>query len=430
VTNRLTLGGRAEASRDLVSLGPSLNLRLGLGEIETAGAVSGGRDGYGTAVLAGYTFAAQPVNAGASVMAASDAYTVVNARPAEQRSALEASVYGSVAIRSGVSLTAQHSQSSLHGGLSRYRTSLLSTVHGSRSVQLTASVARTGDENGRGYEAYAGLSLQLGRTSTTTSVAANRIGASVAVDAQSPLPVGIGYGYQARVESGTPGSASGTVQYQGEYGRYEVRHDVVGENRRSSASAAGSIVAIGGSLFASRPVSQSFALVRVPGVEGVRGFASNQEVGRTNASGDLLVPDLQPYYGNLLNISDSDIPLDYSVGHVRLTLALPFRGGALAVFPVQLIRRVTGTMRIGDGATERVPEYGEIRVTPAGAPAPIVSPLGGAGEFYFENLPDGQLDAVVQDSQGTCAFVLEVPDADEPLVHLGEIRCATQEPPR
>ena len=51
--------------------------------------------------------------------------------------------------------------------------------------------------------------------------------------------------------------------------------------------ASGSIVGIGGRLFATRPVDQSFALVRVPGVPDVRAYLSNQEIGRTNGHGDL-----------------------------------------------------------------------------------------------------------------------------------------------
>ena len=38
----------------------------------------------------------------------------------------------------------------------------------------------------------------------------------------------------------------------------------------------------------------SYALVRVPGVGDVRAFASNQEIGKTNRGGNLLLPDLPP----------------------------------------------------------------------------------------------------------------------------------------
>jgi outer membrane usher protein FimD/PapC len=76
-------------------------------------------------------------------------------------------------------------------------------------------------------------------------------------------------------------------------------------------------------------VRNSFALVRVPGVDGVRAYASHQEIGRTNRRGNLLIPDLLPYYGNELNIADTDIPIDYTVPDVRITLAPPYRGGAV-----------------------------------------------------------------------------------------------------
>jgi len=213
------------------------------------------------------------------------------------------------------------------------------------------------------------------------------------------------------------------MRYQGRFGRYELRHDVFGGRGTTSASVAGSVVAIGGDLYASRPVQQSFALLRVPGVAGVRGFASNQEIGRTNKAGNLLVPDLQPYYGNLLNISDTDVPLDYSIGGVRKTIAPPYRGGALVVFPVQPLRRVTGSIRIGAAPAERVPRDGELSVTPEGADAPVTSPVGADGAFYFENLPAGRHPATVRDSAGLCAFVLEVPVSTDPLTDVGTVRC-------
>ena len=68
-------------------------------------------------------------------------------------------------------------------------------------------------------------------------------------------------------------------------------------------------MAIGGGLHATRPVQESFALVRVPGMKGVRAYLSHQEVGRTNRNGDVLVPNLLPYYGNRLDIADEDVPL-------------------------------------------------------------------------------------------------------------------------
>jgi outer membrane usher protein len=423
VSDTLTLGGRAEAASGLFSLGPSASLRLPVGDVEGAGGFSAGHEGRGAAGLAAYTYSGRTIGAGASILAAHAAYATVNAPPRDDRPALEVSAFGGVTIGARTSLTAQHTRGRLHGGTSRARSSLLTSLRLTRRLQLTASAAYVRGTTGSGPEAFVGLSAIVGRTTTMVSAARDRAGTSAGVETQQPLPVGVGYGYYARAETGTPGSAAGAFRYQGRFGRYELRRDVFGGQGTTSASVAGSVVAIGGDVYASRPVQQSFALVRVPGVAGVRGFASNQEVGRTNKSGNLLVPDLQPYYGNLLNISDTDIPLDYSIGGVRKTIAPPYRGGALVVFPVQPIRRVTGSIQIGVAPAGRVPRDGELSVTPAGADAPVTSPVGADGAFYFENLPPGRHPAVVRDSSGSCAFVIEVPASIDPLTDLGTVRC-------
>ena len=162
-------------------------------------------------------------------------------------------------------------------------------------------------------------------------------------------------------------------------------------------SAAGAIVGIGGGVYASRPVQDSFALVRIPGVEGVRAFASHQEVGKTGKKGDLLVPDLQAYYANILDVADGDIPLQYAVPDVGQTLALPYRGGAVAVFGVQKVQRVVGSITVAQDGEDRVPAYGEITVTTKGRE--FSSPVGSSGRFYFEDLAAGTHTAVVRDKR-------------------------------
>ena len=55
-----------------------------------------------------------------------------------------------------------------------------------------------------------------------------------------------------------------------------------------------------------------------------------------------------------------------------------------------------------------------------------MSPVGGTGDFYFENLPPGSHRATIVDSDGECTFTLKVPDANEPLIDLGTVRCLPQ----
>ena len=68
---------------------------------------------------------------------------------------------------------------------------------------------------------------------------------------------------------------------------YDFGYDALGGRSTATVDVAGGIVAIGGSLVATRPVQdRGFALVRVPGVGGVRAYLSNQLVGRTDRRGN------------------------------------------------------------------------------------------------------------------------------------------------
>jgi outer membrane usher protein len=421
VTNSFTAGGRMEMHPGrLFNGGPSVNLRLPFGEIETAGSMSRRLEQWGTAAHASFTYTGHPVSAGGSMMFASPRYATLTANPANEDPRRQGSVFASVALARAVSVSLQHTQSRFYRGLSRDRSAALTSVHLSRNAEFIASVAYARDERGARKEVYAGVTMLFGRSSASVAHLRDARGNRVAVEAQQPLPVGVGYGYQFRAEGGANANVNGVARYQGPHGRYELRQETVANESTTTVSAMGAIVGIGGGVFATRPVEESFALVRVPGVEGVRAFASHQEIGKTGRRGDLLVPDLQPYYGNVLNIADGDIPLKYAVPEVGMTLAPPYRGGAVAVFDVQKVQRIVGKILSSD---DRPMAYGEMTLTDAKGRA-FGSPMGIDGAFYFENLSAGSYAAVVETRSGRCTLTVEIPASDDTVVHLGTMRCA------
>src|SRR6185436_12417620 len=165
------------------------------------------------------------------------------------------------------------------------------------------------------------------------------------------------------------------------------------------------------------------ALIQVPGVPHVRAYQSNQEVGRTSSRGNLLVPNLLPYYGNRLAIEDKDIPLDHDIGTTELVVAPPFRGGVVVRFPVRRVQSATGSAVVLVGESKVVPAFGQITVTGAANKASI-SPLNGQGSFYLEDVPPGRHDAEIEFGGGTCRFSLEVPAArGQALIDLGSVTC-------
>jgi outer membrane usher protein len=240
---------------------------------------------------------------------------------------------------------------------------------------------------------------------------------------QNSLPVGTGFGYRFQVSTAQNQNfaADSLLQYQGPYGRYEANYSRLDGRDSTVFNVAGGLAVIGKDFFLTRPVQESFAVIRVPGVADVRGYASNQEVGYTSSNGNLFVPSLLPYYGNKLSISDKDIPLNYTIDATDKVVAPPFRAGAVVTFPVQRIQRATGTVAVQDSKQSVIPAYGQLTVTANGKQ--FESPVGKQGEFYLENVPPGRHAAIVEHKDKTCEFILDVPSSAEPVVQLGNVRC-------
>jgi outer membrane usher protein len=304
------------------------------------------------------------------------------------------------------------------------RASVFCNVRLTDRASLFLSASRSTQQNAKPTtEGFAGLSIYLGERTTGTLSYQRQGSQNVGtVEVQRSLPVGPGWGYRLKADTtDDTANGGGTLQYQGPYGRYEASYQHANGKDTSVLTAAGGVVAVSGAVFATRPVTDSFALIQVPGVAGVRGYINNQEIGRTNARGDLPVPDLLAYYGNRLGIADQDIPLDYYVGATEQTVATPLRGGAIVAFPVQPIRAVTGRVVLVVAGEAVIPAYGELVVRAEGRR--FDSPIGGEGEFYLDNVPIGQHPAVIEHEATACSFTLNVPAAPGPVMDLGTLRC-------
>lgn len=424
-TDSLTAEMRLEADDRLVSGGPGFAWRLPFGEIE--GYVAGSREGglTGGAASLSYRYVGQPVNYGVFATALSPHYAALGLSADQDRPRWNGNAFVGIQVGRLASLTLQYTGTVPRDTPSSQRASLSNSSSLTRDLSLFLSFARVFQGSTQGSEAYVGLSLYLGNGTTALASYGHQDGLDTgSIDVQKSLPIGTGFGYHVNATGGDgPGSASGDVQYNAPFGRYEASVLRLGGETSSTLSASGGIVALGGTVLPTRPVVDSFALIRVPGVPGVHGTASNQDVGTTNANGDLLVPSLIPYYGNRIGITDRDVPIDYEIGSVERTVATPYRGGAVVEFPVKRVTTVTGKLLIVEAGEERTPAYGELTVTgPAGVPQ--VSPVGGDGGFYLENLSPGRYPAAVEHKETVCRFTLVVSPSASAFVNLGTVRCA------
>ena len=427
LTDALTLGGRVEASAGLVTGGPELVTRIGrFGEVEVAGAWSRHVDeDIGYAWSGGYLYSNRRVTLGGAVRGATrDFVTLSTLLDSPDRVRLESGLTASSRLGRLASLTLSYQDRRYYGSSPRHTQVSLSATRrltGRSNLFVTASRSRQGDEISPSL--FAGISFGVGPRHTIGATAEHNDGQSAAAfEAQRAMPLGEGYGYRVRGETGDLAAVDGDIRYQSRWGRYEVRHNEVAGERLTSVSAAGALVAIGGRVFAARPVEQSFALVRVPGVAGVRTYLSNLEVGRTDRNGNLLVPNMLPYYGNKLSIAPEDVPLNRTIEKRELTVAPPFRGGAVAEFRADREQRIAGTIVLKKGWGTIVPTFG-VLFGETGNGSRHETPLGPHGEFYLEDLSPGTLRARIEYADLTCEMDIVVPDSEQPVVPMETVEC-------
>ncbi len=431
LTDILTPGGRIEGKNGTLSGGPQATVRTPFGDVE--GAAAGSYDkvgGGGGAGSLSYTYLRSTLSAGALAQAFSDRYTNLALPVTQDRARIAGNLYAGTSLGPRLSLT-------LRGGVARYRDAgnwnqvgLLSTIkiHDTANLFLTATRTAADSMSKPLYELYATLTVALPDRATASAFYQQEGSqGSGGLDAQRSMGLGPDYGYHVRASLGPTNDFLADGQAQSAYGRYEASAERVGGHDTTVLSTSGALVTVGGHVFATRPVQQGFGLIQVPGVAGVRGTLNNQEIGRTDSDGNLLVPEMIPYYANRVGIADEDLPMDYRIDATELLLAPPLQGGAVARFDVVRLRTITGSVLMNVGGVDVAPRYGQMLVH-VGLDE-HASPIGKQGEFYFENLQPGTYAAEIDSSVGTCRFDLVVPAGDGAFIDAGRSKCIGRVPP-
>ncbi len=160
----------------------------------------------------------------------------------------------------------------------------------------------------------------------------------------------LGLDYRVAVEAGSESRPlDARLGYQTVYGGADLEVEHVDGDNNMRAGVDGSLSLIDGKVAASRRLGAAFGLVEVPGVAGTRVYLDNREVGRTDADGRLLLPDLRPYQANHVRLAVDDLPLDANPSETEVT-AVPYAGNGIPVrFEVSRAREATAIVQGPDG---------------------------------------------------------------------------------
>jgi len=224
------------------------------------------------------------------------------------------------------------------------------------------------------------------------------------------------------------GSRSGSAVAEG--GLYLQRPDNLFTADVSSSSAQqtlrlgtqGGLVVMDGRAFATRPVQDSFALVKVPGLADVGVSFQGRERARTDGGGVALVTGLQPYSTNQVRLNPSDLPLSAEIDSLE-QVVVPRRRSAVTIgFAVRSGQAALITVRLQNG-----------QPAPAGAEIEVSGderrfPVGRGGQAFLTGLQrEHQLS--LRWKGASCQMPLEVtPTAANDIARPAPLVCEGVDP--
>lgn len=431
MNDRFTVGFRGEGGSGLFNIGPQGSYLLGDAGIFT-GSMAGsmGEEGFGLAFSLSHSYQNRKVNTRLSVKGYTEEYSTTGSGLLTEKPKYEAGAGIGYNAREFGSISIDYTTLKGYEGGDRDVASATynKSIMGKVSVFLTL---RNIKEEESSSEVFAGLSYYPW---SDTSLSANyqKVEEKTveAIMVQKNTPSGEGFSYRATVEKidspdGSAGRVNPFLQYNSRRGILSAEYSAVSgegeETRISQITASGAVVYVGDDVRLTRPVYDSFGLVKVGSLEGIRVYQSGQEIGRTDSSGRLLIPSLGSYYDNLVSIEDKDIPMNFTISEVQKYISPPLGSGSLIDFDVTKFQAITGTLMVkADGEIKPV-EYREVNVTVDGKDSTF--PTGKGGEFYLENMKAGIYKATFEHYKKTCFFDIIIPESEETIIDLGGITC-------
>jgi outer membrane usher protein FimD/PapC len=433
VNDSLTIGGSAEGAGDYYNAGPESRFRVGnYGVLSLA--LLGSRDEevneWGSAGLASYNYQGRKFNANANFTGFSEEFVTMFGPLPEPVKYIAGGGAGYYTGTFGL-FSANYSVQELHDGEDRHIYSISYSKNFLNRATFTARFTGIEDD-GSDYIALFGLTYQFNNNiHIVPEIEITENSNTERFEVRNIAPLGEGFRYRAAVaraeeDNNTTYAVNPQVQYNARFGTYRgefLWEDPEGADSRYAytLTASGGIGYVGGTLGLSRPIQDGFGLVKVGELEDVRVFVNSQDVGTTDSEGKIFVPELSSYTQNQITIGDEDVPIDYLLSDVIVTVAPALRSGAVIDFGVQKFQAVSGRLFLEDEG-ERIPvEYSDLIVLKEGEE--VIFPTARGGEFYIENIEQGTHRAYLEYDRKTCRFDLVIPPSEETLIDVGDVVC-------
>jgi len=265
-----------------------------------------------------------------------------------------------------------------------------------------------------------GLTIPLGRRNAiTASVTSN---GSAQIQVQQPAPMIGDWGYQAylSVDGTTHVFAQG--QHKTPIGLFTAGIDNDNGVTTLRLESEGAVSLVDGGVFPSNTIYDSFAVVDTGPMTHVHVLQENRDVGSTNSSGRLLVPDMRAFDLNQIEIAPTDIPPDVTVDTASRQVRPQDRSGVVLKFPIKFSHGAL--LQLVDEAGAAVPLGSTATLRATGA----VVPVGYDGDAYVEDLSQHNQLAVEYPDGRRCSIAFDYAPVTGEIPSIGPLRCVEKKP--
>lgn len=454
----LSLGFRGEATDDVINAGPQASLRLwtfGVLNLSLSGSVG---HGTGAATDVSYQYQNGRFNARLFYQYFSQSYGLISVDSfGLQRNYIAGADFGYTSPQFG-SLSLDLSTQKIYEGTEKRIISFGYSKNLFGNITFNTTFSRTRDSiEGNSNNFYVGLTYTP-KTNLSYSARHNstKTSGTEAIQIQKNPPLGEGIGFSALFQRNSASQKDDTYtidptfQYNGRYGI--LRGEVNASQTRGTVAAqyqlnaSGALVLLDGVASLTRPVTDSFVVVKVGDVEGVTVRSGGQDIGKTDSTGKVFLTNQSSYNANLIAINDKDIPIEYYFPRAQKLVSPSLRSGSCVGFLVKKIQPVTGMLSIRSSGELKPLEFYEAELQVDGRK--VAFPTGAGGEFYIDIsqseefkksasseekscssiavdtsafLKPGTYQASVQYEGRRHSFSMTIPDSTDPIIDLGQV---------
>jgi outer membrane usher protein FimD/PapC len=438
LTDFLTVGLRGEVGKGIHNFGGGISFVTRFGAMEMAWAGSRNKEEKtGTAYSLNYSFQSGAFNARIGTTSYSEDFSTLSSESSKNPSALQKpQLEFGAGIGFGTkkfgSMAVNYSKSTQYGDSEKNQWGFMYSKGIGQRFNVTLSLYQSHEKGPEvdksDIEFFVSLTYYPWKETIMTNTGMSGESFRGNFQLQKNAPIGEGYGYRASVDmreekEGMVTNFRPYFQYNGKYGIYstQLSAQIGGSDNLQTYqfNASGAIVYVGKTFGFSRPVDDSFALVRVGEVPGVRVYHNNQEIGKTDRSGKMVLPNFHSYDNNQIRINDKDIPLSFALKDVSRLISPGYRSGTLIEFEAKKVQAYTALLKgIKDGKKFPI-EYHSIIMKLNGKT--ITFQTGRDGEFFIEDARAGDFKAQLKYAGKIFLFNISIPKSEDIIIDGGEI---------